>query len=108
VLGHLGVKERDRQEDDEAMEGFKKIMGETLYPALISNDYFGNFTTGWMVQEMAMSKTDAKQVFMVFVVGLGYALTDVFKDPDLPLTLPPHIEALAKEIRPLLKMRPRG
>ena len=100
VLEHLSRSPgRSRQEDIEA-EGcrrFNEILGQVLFPSLVTSRYFTGFFVASMHQDFGLSKPSALRAYQTG--ALAYALAEACKGDTLMFEVPPIISEL-QEIGP--------
>ena len=87
VLDHL-ENPNARRGIGEAMAGFKKIIGQNLYPSIIASDSFGAIISNGLQDELGLTQAQGMRAFQLAGVALSFALCEVLEDDDLGFQIP--------------------
>jgi len=74
-----------------AMDGFKKIITQNLYPSIVASRSFGAIIVNGLQDELGLTEAQGLRAFQLAGVSLAYALGEVLDDDGLDFQVPDFI-----------------
>ena len=87
VLEHLENPNASRG-IDEAIAGFKRLIGQELYPAVITSKHFGAIIANGVAEELGLTKEQGRRAYELACVALSYALAEALEDDGMEFLIP--------------------
>ncbi len=91
VLKHLNGDSGPEPDADDALAGFREIIGLNLFPALVDSEYFASVAYNGLQEELNLTPAQAWRGLQIVVMALVYGLSNILGDEDMEFRLPDYL-----------------